>query len=235
MSLAHALNFATGELVAEELHLARISAHVERLLEDERVLEDDIDDEVYRSPTRSERAQNMMKEANRLYYEINDLQHEVEQAKEEVASWKAQVKTLSAQADAADAADATDAAAEENAALGHLRTIIEAWEGSWVEMLPGQNNPERVEMVAQIRKIGELHATDEISRSIQAFETSLVEQAKYEAWYEKLSTTSGRDEALQERATALQAYRDSGQLHMAPDWLFPHFNPRHGPAHSPSI
>jgi hypothetical protein len=226
MSLAHALNFATGELVAEELHLARVSAHVEQLLEDERVLEDDIDHEVYRSPTRSERAQTMMKEANRLYYEINDLQKEVEDTKKEVASWKAHVKKLSAQADAA--------AAEEAAALGQLRTIIEAWEGSWVEMLHGQNNPERAEMVAEIRKIGELHAGGEISRWIQAFESSLVEQAKYEAWYEKLST-SGRDEALQERATALQAYRDNGQLHMAPDWLFPHFNPRHGPAHSLSI
>ena len=225
MSLAHALNFATAELVAEERNLTNKIAHVERLLEDERVLEDDIDHEVYRSPTHSVRAQNMKKEAERLYYEINHLQQEVEQTKLEVESWKAEVKALSAQAHAE----------AQKAALGQLRTIIQAWEGSWVEMLPRQNNPKRAEMVAEIRKIGELHATDEISRWIQAFESALVEQAKYEAWYEKLSTTSGRDEALQERATALQAYSDKGQLHMAPDWLFPHFNPRHGPAHSPNI
>lgn len=195
------------------MSLARKNAHVEQLLQDQRVLQDDIDDEVYRSrsPTRSVRAQNMAKEAERLYYEINLAQEEV--------------KALSAQADAES----------QKGALGQLRTMIQDWEYSWVEMLPRQNNPKRAEMVAEIRKIGELHATDEISRWIQAFESSLVEQAKYEAWYEKLSDTSTRNEALQERATALQAYSDNGQLHMAPDWLFPHFNPRHGPAHSPSI
>lgn len=195
------------------MSLARKNAHVEQLLQDQRVLEDDIDDEVYRSrsPTRSVRAQNMAKEAERLCYEINLAQEEV--------------KALSAQADAES----------QKGALGQLRTMIQDWEYSWVEMLPRQNNPKRAEMVAEIRKIGELHATDEISRWIQAFESSLVEQAKYEAWYEKLSDTNTRNEALQERVTALQAYSDNGQLHMAPDWLFPHFNPRHGPAHSPSI
>jgi len=195
------------------MSLARKNAHVEQLLQDQRVLQDDIDDEVYRSrsPTRSVRAQNMAKEAERLYYEINLAQEEV--------------KALSAQADAES----------QKTALGQLRTMIQDWEYSWVEMLPRQNNPKRAEMVAEIRKIGELHATDEISRWIQAFESSLVEQAKYEARYEKLSDTSTRNEALQTRATSPQAYSDNGQLQRPPDWLLRHLHPRHGPAHSPII
>lgn len=86
-------------------------------------------------------------------------------------------------------------------------------------------------MVEDVRRMA-AHNDADVTRWIEVFETSLVEQTKYEDWREKMTYANDarRAELVKEREAALEPYRENGQLDLAPDWLFAYFNPRLGPA-----
>lgn len=121
--------------------------------------------------------------------------------------------------------------------LQKLRSYIDMWEYSWVEVLD-ENKNAREELVTLIRKLGETHKNSDVFHELQpwleAFENSLTEQTKYEAWREERSkylyNPEKTAELIAQRDALLQPYIDIGQSDLAPDWLLSHFNPRLGPA-----
>ena len=121
--------------------------------------------------------------------------------------------------------------------LHTLRTKIKTWEDSWIE-IKGQNDEKRRELVEEIQAIGELNKTvgdEKVASLLEAFASSLEEQAKYEDWASRMSEAvffnpSIKAQLIAEREAALQVYRDNDQFDIAPEWLFDYFNPRLGPA-----
>ncbi len=121
--------------------------------------------------------------------------------------------------------------------LQKLRSYIDMWEYSWVEILD-ENKEGRKQLVILIRAFSETHKNSDVFHELQpwlkAFENSLIEQTKYEAWNEERSKYFYNPEKMAEliaqRDALLQPYIDNEQHDLAPDWLFSHFNPRLGPA-----
>ena len=122
-----------------------------------------------------------------------------------------------------------------NDLLHELRTKIKTWENSWIEM---DGEEKRRELVEEIQAIAELNKTtgdEKVASLLEAFASSLQEQAKYQDWRSRMEEAvffnpGMKDALIAERDAALQVYIENGQFDLAPDWLFRHFNPRHGPA-----
>ena len=118
--------------------------------------------------------------------------------------------------------------------IEQLRTCIDAWEWSFVEDRLNKRDSliEEIFLLAETHKNSDVYA--ELEPWLKAFQISLEEQAKYEAWQNKLNDVYNvpekKAELNAERAALLQPYIESGQTDFAPDWLSPYFNPRHGPA-----
>lgn len=120
--------------------------------------------------------------------------------------------------------------------LAELREKIGAWEQSWQSI--GNQDEKRERLVREIREIGESHMYTNsyaiLAPWLNAFEASLVEQTKYEAWQRDVEDTVGnpqeRARVYAVRHAMLQTHRDNDTVHLAPDWLFNYFNPRLGPA-----
>lgn len=74
----------------------------------------------------------------------------------------------------------------------------------------------------------------ELAPWIAAFESSLKEQALFEAWREELgySTHEKAVSLHAKRAARLASYEEAGNLDDAPNWLWPQFNSRTEPAMS---
>jgi hypothetical protein len=111
-----------------------------------------------------------------------------------------------------------------------LRKKVEKWENSWIDDTPAD---ERAVMVEDVRRMAD-HNDPEITQLIELFESSLIEQAKYEDWRKRMDAAMRDPQAKamleKEREDALEPFKAIWRLDLAPDWLLKYFKPRHGPA-----